>query len=153
MEPLVGVLLGKCCDNTLSEIGLQDPVANPFPTDQQRQVHKSPDIHKILVRNIWFLPPSGGGPKMRRNCTKSVEILKLTLFPGGGKAILWTNKFVDIWAFLTCVERWRSQNFGYMVCLSRLLFFDSHQANPAQDHKTPFRILSQLFQQATKEYT
>ena len=74
---------------------------------------KSQGVHKILV-HIWSPPTNKKNPNQAKLC--EIKSSKLTLFPGwgGGNAVLWTNDFVDIWAFLIneCYSystRWNSQ--------------------------------------------
>ena len=62
----------------------------------------------VCPQNLVF-PPPGKPPKMRKNCAKSEEILKIDTLGGGGRhPILWTNNYVNIWAFLTylCLSLW-----------------------------------------------
>ena len=81
-------------------------------------LQKSLGVPKILVRKIWFYsPPPRKGPKMRKNYTNQYKILKIDTFSRGGNAILWTNDFMDIWAFLIVDPHLNFSSHLTLVCV------------------------------------
>ena len=70
------------------------PIDRHFATKNPLHVWKVWASIKILVRKFGFTPPPPKkGPKWGKTVQISIKSSKLTLFRGGGDAVLWTKRF------------------------------------------------------------
>ena len=82
-----------------------------MPLNIRLQFRKILGVHKIPVRKIWFLPPPPKSAQNEEKLYKSVGILKVDTFSGGGwggkRNFMDRNDFMDIFYFVSANSRMR----------------------------------------------